>query len=64
MTTKRLVVEEFELEKTTTYVYTKGYKWSCFKDPETGIYYRPKPNFEIVVEGFEDYFEEEVTEEN
>ena len=47
---KKLVVEEFTTpEGGKTVSYEGGYKYSYFKDPETGKYYRPTNGFQVTV---------------
>ena len=57
MSIKKLIVEEFVAEGTEQPA-KKGYKYSYFKDPETGKYYHPKSSFEVTGENLEDLFEE------
>lgn len=59
MSVKKLVVEEFEVTpEQEVEVPQPGYKYSYFKDPETGKYYRPKATFEVTGENLEKLFEE------
>ena len=58
MAIKKLVVEEFEVGEEPPEVAEKGYKYSYFKDPETGRFYRPKSSFEVTGENLEDLFVE------
>ena len=59
MSVKKLVVEEFEVApEQKVEVAQPGYKYSFFKDPETGKYYRPKSTFTVTGENLEDLFEE------
>jgi hypothetical protein len=58
MAIKKLVVEEFEVGEEPPEVAKKGYKYSYFKDPETGKFYRPKSTFEVTGENLEDLFVE------
>ena len=53
---KELIVEEFvvrEEDKSRVYI---GQKYSYFKDPETGKYYRPPTKFHIKGDLDEDCF--------
>ena len=55
---RKLIVEEFEQEIEEDITFPKGFKYSHFKDPETGKYYRPLKSLEVMAEKLEDIFEE------
>ena len=59
MSIKELVVCEFECEKGDA-LPEVGFKFSYFKDPETGKWYRPKDTFTVTGENLEDLFVEVV----
>lgn len=58
MAIKKLIVEEFEVGNEPVEPAQKGFRYSYFKDPETGKYYRPKESFTVTGENLEDLFEE------
>lgn len=58
----KLVVEEFEATGKEENV-AKGYKYSFFRDPKTGKFYRPKKNYQVTGDNLEEFFEE-ITDEN
>ena len=55
---KKLVIEAFEVDEEQEFTYPKGYKYSYFKDPETGKYYAPNPDFEVTGDNLETMFHE------
>lgn len=63
MSIKKLVVEEFEVSPgQEANVAQPGYRYSYFKDPETGKYYRPKKTYFVTGENLEFLFEEVQTD--
>lgn len=59
----RLVVEEFDAvegdeQRLITVIEKGGYKYSWFKDPETGKYYRPIEGFIVTGTDLSDRFVE------
>ncbi|PKN97971.1 MAG: hypothetical protein CVU42_13695 [Chloroflexi bacterium HGW-Chloroflexi-4] len=48
---KELVVEEFEIKEKEVHTFEPGHKYSVFKDPKTGKFYRPKDNFIVRFSG-------------
>ena len=55
----KLVVEEFEVnESNPAAPADMGFKYSYFKDPLTGKYYRPKSTYEVTGDDLEQLFEE------
>lgn len=59
MSITKLVVEEFVVKPgDEVEVAQPGYKYSYFKDPETGKYYRPKSTFNVTGKNLEELFEE------
>ena len=55
MKIKKLIVEEFTVDGTEG-SFEIGEKYSYFKDPETGKYYRPLEGFTITGEDLSDRF--------
>ena len=59
----KLVVKVFEVKVERIVIFKPGYKYTYLFDPETGIYYDPKPTFQVTGEHLEDLFEEFKEEE-
>ena len=56
---KKLIVVEFEVKKEYNFPAPEvGLKYSYFKDPETGKYYRPKDTFTVTGDNLEELFVE------
>jgi hypothetical protein len=54
----KLIVAEFETDEELEIKYPKGYKYIYFKDPVTGKYYEPNPDFVITGDNLENLFHE------
>jgi hypothetical protein len=57
MAIKKLVVDVIELSEEETWTYRPGYRYACFKDPETGKYYQPNVHFEVAGENLDELFD-------
>ena len=58
MAIKKLIVVEQEITEQETHTYEPGETYAYFQDPETGKFYRPKPEFAVTGENLEDLFTE------
>lgn len=55
---KKLVVIECEVTEPENHTYEPGEKYSYFQDPETGKFYRPKPEFTVTGDNLDGLFVE------